>query len=151
MGAHTDFHTWWFHFQAFAMVWLQGLTSSIMNQLIKNYELHDTVSMIEMNQLKQKIRLPMLQSNPQIMFEQIASLENQFKPTMMNSEKIAIVIDKLPSKYQGVLTLEMSKEGLSIMPRHIEDVTFQCLRAVLGSYVTNTVIDNKPEDKTDQK
>ena len=21
MGSHTDFHTWWFHFQAFAMVW----------------------------------------------------------------------------------------------------------------------------------
>ena len=144
MGNHTDFHTWWFHFQAFAMVWLQGLTSSIMNQLIKNYELHDTVAMIETNQLKQKIRLPN-------MFEQIASLENQFKPTMMNSEKIAIVIDKLPSKYQGVLTLEMSKEGLSIMPRHIEDVTLRCWRAVLGSYVTNPVIDNKPEDKTDQK
>ena len=21
MGDHTDFHTWWFHFQVFAMVW----------------------------------------------------------------------------------------------------------------------------------
>ena len=21
MGDHMDFHTWWFHFQAFAMVW----------------------------------------------------------------------------------------------------------------------------------
>ena len=49
------------------------------------------VSMIEMNQLKQKIRLPTLQSNPQIMIEQIASLENQFKTTMTNSEKIATV------------------------------------------------------------
>ena len=104
--------------------WLQGLASSILNQLLEKYEPHDTVSMIDMNQLKQKIGLPTLQRNPQIMFEQIALLENQFKTTMTNSEKIAIAIDKLPSKYQGVLTLETSKEGHSIMSRHIEHVTF---------------------------
>ena len=122
-----------------------------MNQLFKAYELHDMVSMIDMNQLKQIIGLPSPQSNPPTMFEQIASLENQFKTTMMNSEKIAIAIDKLPSKYQGVLTSEMSKEGHSIMPRHIEDVAFQYRQAVYGSYGTNTVIDNKPDDKTDEK
>ena len=101
--------------------------------------------------MKQKIGLPTPQSNPQIIFEQIALLENQFKTTMMNSEKIAIVIDKLPSKYQGVLTSEMSKEGHNIMSRHIEDVAFQYWRAVYGSYAKNAVIDNKPEDKTDEK
>ena len=58
------------------------------------------------------------------MFEQIPSLENQFQTTMMSSEKIVIAIKKLPSKYQGILTSEMSKEGHSIMPRHIEDVAF---------------------------
>ena len=84
------------------------------------------------------------------MFEQIASSKNQFKTTMMSSEKIAIAIGKLASKYQGVLTLEMSKEGHSIMPRHIEDVTFQYWRAVYGSYVRNGVHDNKPEDETDE-
>ena len=107
------------------MVWPQGLTSSVMNQLFQKYKPHDTFSMIDMNHLKQKIGLPTPKSNPQTMFEQIALLENQFKTTMTNSEKIAIVIDKLPSKYQGVLTSEMSKVGHSIMPRHIEDVTFQ--------------------------
>ena len=116
MGDHMDFHTWWFCFQAFTMVWkfteaidrtpkpdlprtasttlstnettqrkqvlakmqnaiafanlttaldspsligtlmraqmmawLQGLASSIMNQLFKKYKLHDTVSMIDLN------------------------------------------------------------------------------------------------------
>ena len=123
------------------MAWPQGLASSIMNQLFQKYKPHDTFSMIDMNHLKQKIELPtpMIdmnhlkqkielptpKSNPQTMFEQIALLENQFKTTMTNSEKIGIVIDKLLSKYQGVLTSEMSKEGHSIMPRHIEDVTFQ--------------------------
>ena len=107
------------------MAWPQGLASSIMNQLFQKYKPHDTFSMIDMNHLKQKIELPTPKSNPQTMFEQIALLENQFKTTMTNSEKIGIVIDKLPSKYQGVLTSEMSKEGHSIMPRHIEDVTFQ--------------------------
>ena len=79
---------------------------------------------IDMNHLKQKIRLPSPESNPQIMFEQIALLENQFKTMMTSSEKIVIAIEKLPFKYQGVLTSEMSKEGHSIMPRHIEYVPF---------------------------
>ena len=92
--------------------------------IVQKYEPHDTVLMIDMNQLKQAIGLPTPQSSPQIMFEQIASLENQFKTTMTSSEKIAIAIEKLPSEYQGVLTSEMSKEGHSIMPRHIEDVAF---------------------------
>ena len=80
--------------------------------------------MIGMSQLKQEIGLPTLESNPQIMFEQIALLENQFKTMMITSEKIAITIKKFPSKYQGVLTTEMSKEGHNITPRHIEDVAF---------------------------
>ena len=81
--------------------------------------------MIDMNWLKQKIGMPTPESSPHIMFEQIASLENQFKTMMMSSEKIAIAIKKLPSEYQGVLTSEMNKEGHSIMSRHIEDVAFQ--------------------------
>ena len=64
-----------------------------------------------MNQLKQNIRLPTPESNPQIMFEQIASLDNQFKMVMTRSEKIAIATEKLPSEYQGVLTSEMSQAG----------------------------------------
>ena len=104
--------------------WLQGLASSVINPIFEKYKAHDTVSMIDMNWLKQKIRLPTPESNPQNMFEQIASLENQFKMTMMSSEKIAIAIEKLHSEYQGVLTSEMSKEGARIMPRHIEDVAF---------------------------
>ena len=160
---HTEFQTWWFHFQAFATVWKfseaieqtaekdlpdtastelvkdeepqckqmlvkrcnaivfanlmmaldspsligmlictlmlawpWGLASTVVNQLFEKYKPHNTVSMIDMNRLKQKIGLPMPDSNPQIMFEQIASLENQFKTPMSNSEKIAIAIEKLP-------------------------------------------------------
>ena len=79
----------------------QGLASSIINQLFEKYDPHDTVSMIDMNRLKQKIGFPTPESNPQIMFEQIASLQNQFKTTMMSSEKIAIAIKKVPSEYEG--------------------------------------------------
>ena len=51
--------------------------------------------MIDMNRLKQKIGLPTPDSNPQIMFEQITSLKNQFKTTMMSSEELAITIKKI--------------------------------------------------------
>ena len=50
------------------MAWPQGLASSVINQLFEKYEPHDTVSMINMNRLKQKTGLPTPDSNPQIMF-----------------------------------------------------------------------------------
>ena len=43
---------------------------------------------------------------------------------MLDSEKIAIAIEKMLPEYQGVLTSKMSKEGRSITPRNIEDVAF---------------------------
>ena len=92
--------------------WPQGLTSVVVNQLFEKYEPHNTVSMINVNRLKQKIGLPTPDSNPQVMFEQIASLENLFKMPVLDSEKIAIAIKKLPPEYQAMLTSEMSKEAL---------------------------------------
>ena len=100
------------------------LASSVVNQLVEKYEPHDIVSMIDMNRLKLMIGSPIPESNPQIMFEQIASLENQLKTTMTSSEKIAITIKNWPSEYKGVLTSEMSKEGHSIIPRHLEAMAF---------------------------
>ena len=96
----------------------------VVYQLFEKYKPHDTVLTIDMNRLKQKIGLLTPDSNPQIMFEQIASLENQFKTPMLGSEKIAITIEKLPPEYQGALISEMSKEDRSITPKHIEDVAF---------------------------
>ena len=55
------------------------------NQLLGKYEPHDTILMIDMNKLKQKIGLPTPDSNPQIMFEQIAFLGNQFKTPMSST------------------------------------------------------------------
>ena len=104
-----------------------------------------------MNRLKQKIELPTPDSNPQIKFEQIASLENQFMTPISKSEKIAIAIEKLLKEYQGVLTSEMSKEGRSITPKHIEDVAFWYWRAVHGPYAKNAIIDGKTEEKADDK
>ena len=105
--------------------WPQGLASVVVNQLFEKYKPHDNVSMINRNRLKQKIGLPMPDSNPQVMLEQIVLLENQFKTPMLDSEKNAIAIKKLLPEYQGMLTSKMSKEGRRITPRHIEDVAFQ--------------------------
>ena len=95
----------------------------MVNWLFEKYEPHDTISMIDMNRLKQRIELPIQDSNPQILFEQIASFDNQFKTPMMNSERLQ-AIKKLPPAYQGIWTSEMSMEVRSITPKHIEDVAF---------------------------
>ena len=68
----------------------------VVKQLFDKFEPQDTVSLIDMNQLKQHIDLQTPKSNPQSLFEQMAALENQFKKRMDDSEKIAIAIEKLP-------------------------------------------------------
>ena len=85
------------------------------------------------------------------MFEQIASLENQFKTTMTNSEKIAVAIEKLPAEYQLVLTAEMHQEESGITAFAIKNAAFQYWRSVYGSYATNAMIDGTQEDKQNDK
>ena len=84
-----------------------------------------TVSLIDMNCLKQKIALSNEQGNPQELFEQIAAIENQFKTEIPEVEKVAMAIEKLPAEYQSVLTAEMRKEGTGIMSSHIESAAVQ--------------------------
>ena len=85
------------------------------------------------------------------MFEQIASLENQLKTNMSNSEKIAISIEELQPKYQLVLTAEMWKEGGSITATHIENVAFQYWRSVYRSCAMNVMIDGTQDDTDNDK
>ena len=83
------------------------------------------------------------ESNPQSLFEQMAALENQFKKTMDESEKITIAIEKLPV---DVLTAEMRKEGSLVTAQHIENAAFQHWQSVHGSYANNSVIDGARQD-----
>ena len=87
--------------------WPSGLPSMVMKQLLDKFQPQDTVSLINMNQLKQCIGLQTLESNPESLFEHMAALENRFKKRMDDSEKIAIAIEKLPVQYEPVLTMEM--------------------------------------------
>ena len=109
--------------------WPSGLASMVVNQLFDKFKPHDMVLLIDMNQLKQCIGLQPPQSNPQTMFDHIASLENQFKPTMSDHEMIAIAIEKLPAEYQPVLTAEMRKEGSLLTAAHQKS----CLSVLAGS------------------
>ena len=79
--------------------WPSGLACNVIKQLFEKYELKDTVSLIDMNHLKQKIGLSNAQGNPQELFEQIAAIENQFKTEIPEAEKVAMVIKKLPVEY----------------------------------------------------
>ena len=97
----------------------------VVKQMFDKLEPQDTVSLIDMNQLKQCIDLQTPESNPQSLFEQMAALENQFKKRRDDNEKVAIAIDKIPVMYQPVLTVEMRTEGASVTAQHIENATFQ--------------------------
>ena len=108
----------------------------VVKKLFHKFEPQDMVSLINMNQLKQCIGLQTQESNPQSSFEQMAALENQFKKTMGDSEKIAIAIEKLLVKYQPVLTAERRKEA----SLYIENAAFQHWWSVHGLYANNTVV-----------
>ena len=120
--------------------WLSGLASMVVKQLFDKFEPQDTMSLIDMNHLKQHIGLKTPENNPQTMCEQIAALENQFKTPMSDSKKIAIAIEKLPAEYQPVLSAEMRKGGGMLMASHIENTTFQYWQSVHSSYAKNMVI-----------
>ena len=105
--------------------WPSGLACNVIKQLFEKYEPKDTVSLIDMNHLKQKIGLSNAQGNPQELFEQIAANENQSKTEIPEAEKVAMAIEKLPVEYQSVLTAEMRKEGIGITSSHIESAAFQ--------------------------
>ena len=53
-----------------------GLACNVIKQLFEKYEPKDTVSLIDMNRLKQKVGLTNTQGNPQELFEQMAAIEN---------------------------------------------------------------------------
>ena len=112
--------------------WPSGFVSLVVKCLFDKFEPQDTMSLIDMNCLKQQIGLKTLESNPQMMFEQIAALENQFKTLISDSEKPVIVIQKLPAK--------MRKEGGMLMASHIENAAFQYGCLVHCSYAKNMVI-----------
>ena len=122
--------------------WPSGLACNVIKQLFAKYEPKDTVSLIDMNRLKQKIGLTNAQGNPQEMFEQMAAIENQFKTEIPEAEKVAMAIEKLPAEYRSVLTAEMRKEGVGITSSHIESAAFQHWRAMYGSFASNPVIDD---------
>ena len=121
--------------------WPSGLACNVIKQLFEKYEPKDTVSLIDMNRLKQKIGLTNAQGNPQELFEQIAAIENQFKMEIPEAEKVAMAIEKLPVEYRSVLTAEMRKEGIGITSSHIESAAFQHWRAMYGSFASNPIID----------
>ena len=79
--------------------WPSGLACNVIKQLFEKYEPKDTVSLIDMNHLKQKIGLTNMQGNPQELFEQMAAIENQFKTVIPEAEKVAMAIEKLPVEY----------------------------------------------------
>ena len=79
--------------------WPSGLACNVIKQLFEKYEPKDTVSLIDMNCLKQKIALSNEQGNPQELFEQIAAIKNQFKTEIPEAEKVAMMIEKLPAEY----------------------------------------------------
>ena len=110
---------------------------------VQKNEPKDTVSLIDMNHLKQKIGLSNAQGNPQEPFEPIAAIENQLKTEIPEAEKVAMVIEKLPVEYQSVLTAEMRKEGTGITSSHIESAAFQHWRTMYGSFASNPMIDTE--------
>ena len=122
--------------------WSSGLTCNVIKQLFEKYKPKDTVSLIDMNSLKQKIGLTNTQGNPQELFEQMAAIENQFKTEIPEAEKVAMAIKKLPVEYRSMLTAEMRKEGIGITSSHIESAAFQHWQAMYSSFASNPVIDN---------
>ena len=129
--------------------WPSGLACNVIKQLFEKYEPKDTVLLIDMNRLKQKVGLTNTQGNPQELFKQMAAIDNQFKTEIPEDEKVAMAIEKLPAEYRSVLTAETRKEGIEITSTHIESAAFQHWRAMYSSFASNPIIDNDTTTTSD--
>jgi hypothetical protein len=83
------------------------------------YRLIDTISRVEMQQKLNQITMQK-DSNPTVLFEKLASIQNRFLapgPRIDEADLIAVVLDAAPVEYQSAFTAEQSvkKEELTLL------------------------------------
>jgi hypothetical protein len=95
-------------YKAMTLEWPGGLAHLVIKGLFKKYQPQDTVTRVELHQMLNKVSMKK-DADPAMLFEQLASIENQYNTAtnkIMEEDLVAIILDTAPMEYQAVLTSE---------------------------------------------
>jgi len=109
--------------------WPEGLAYLVVRELNKRYRPRDIVSRVEMRQKLNQVKMKK-GSDPAVLFETLAAIEDQFDGFGMIDEAdlIAIVLDVAPDDFQAVLTAEQRIRGKELTLYDLEVVMTQHYR-----------------------
>jgi hypothetical protein len=99
--------------QAKTKEWPDGAAHLIVRMLNKKFRPNDMMSKVELRQQLNKVVMKK-GSNPAVLFETLAAVEDTYGGNVDEAELIAIVLDAATDKYQSVLMAEQSNRRLSL-------------------------------------
>ena len=122
-------------YKAMTPEWPNGLVHLVIKGLFKKYQPVDTVMLVELRQMLNKI---MMKKGLDLatLFEQIAAVENCYNTAtkkIAEDELIAVVLDKSMKDYKSVLTAEQRVKGTLCTLEDLKSAMNQNWRQIGGS------------------
>ena len=109
-----------------------GLAHLVIKRLFKKYQPLDTVTLVELRQMLNKIMMKK-GSDPATLFEQIAAVENPYNTVTKKIAQdvlIAVALDKSTMEYKSILTAEQRAKGTLCTLENLESAMNQHWRQI---------------------
>ena len=87
--------------------WPGGLAYKVISSLKEKYQPNDRIAVVELERKLNQVDLKEYE-DPKILFERIATIENEYRSTsssLSNEDMITTVLEKAPGKYASILAM----------------------------------------------
>jgi hypothetical protein len=108
--------------------WPEGNANMIVKALMKKYSPQDLISRIEMKDELEKVSMKK-NEDPSTLFNQIQALEIEFKKEVSLEDKLALILNKCPREYVGVISAERRTKGLQLDIDDVEEAMHEYWRS----------------------
>jgi hypothetical protein len=122
--------------------WPDGAAYLIVRMMMKKYRPTDMMSKVEMRQKLNKVVMKK-GSDPAILFETLAEIEDKYDGSVDEADLIAIVLDAATDEYQSVLTAEESARGSKLTLLDLELIMGQHYRRLSKRRTVRQVEENE--------
>ena len=93
--------------------WPGGLATKLVEKLKKKYRPSDRIAAVQLKRKLNKLEMGEY-DDPSILFEKIATIENEYSDTksaLQEEDKLALVLEKAPDKYASTLAIIQESKG----------------------------------------
>ena len=120
--------------QAKIMDWPDGLATSIVTRLKRDFQPIDRISRVEMRRKMNEVSMKN-DDDPKVIFEQISTIRNHYAGSgvvVEDEDLMASVMEKAPAQYASVLAVEERVKGNSLTLFHLEQAMRSQYRITKG-------------------